>query len=325
MSAKEKVILVTGGGGLVGHGIRLALEQLANGRESTSHEQWIYLRSSDGDLRSLDACKAIFEKHRPTHVIHLAARVGGLFANMKYKVEFFRENMAINDNVLHCCHVFDVQKCVSCMSTCIFPDKTSYPINEKMLHDGAPHSSNEGYAHAKRMIDVLNRCYNEQHGCRFTSIIPTNIFGPHDNFNVESGHVIPGLIHKCLVAEQESRDFVVWGSGAPLRQFVYSVDLGRLIVWVLDSYDDIDPIILSVSEEAEVSIRDVALSVAAAMQFKGNVVFDTSKSDGQFKKTADNSKLMSLCPDFKFTPVDEALELTCRWFRDNYGTPQCRT
>lgn len=146
---------------------------------------------------------------------------------------------------------------VSCLSTCIFPDKTTYPIDEMMIHNGPPHHSNEGYAYAKRMIDVINRCYHLQHGCMFTSVVPTNIFGPHDNFSIEDGHVLPGLMHKCLLAKQkqaagEEASFVIWGSGTPLRQFIFSEDLGALMVWALREYDSIEPIILSVPEEAEV-------------------------------------------------------------------------
>ena len=197
----------------------------------------------------------------------------------------------MNDNVFEACREFGVTKLVSCLSTCIFPDKTTYPIDETMIHNGAPHSSNEGYAYAKRMIDVLNRAYAAEFGLAATSIIPTNIYGPHDNFNVADGHVLPGLIHKCLVAQRDGGDFVVWGSGTPLRQFIHSSDLAALTVWVLRAYDAVEPIILSVGEEEEVSIRDAALMVAEAMGFEGRIVFDDSKADGQFKKTASNAKL----------------------------------
>ena len=196
-----------------------------------------------------EATRLIYERYRPTHVIHLAAKVGGLFANMKYKVEFWRDNVAMNDNVLHWAKEYGVKKVVSCLSTCIFPDKTSYPIDETMIHNGPPHSSNEGYAYAKRMIDVINRSYNEEYGCMFTSVVPTNIFGPHDNFSIRraarrresqrpegsralnlaprprsDGHVLPGLMHKCLLAKRGRFDelgadaFTIWGSGTPLRQ-----------------------------------------------------------------------------------------------------------
>jgi len=207
---------------------------------------------------------------------------------------------------------------VSCLSTCIFPDKTSYPIDETMIHNGPPHTSNEGYAYAKRMIDVINRAYNSQYGCQFTSVVPTNIFGPHDNFNVDDGHVLPGLMHKCLTAKKNGGEFYIWGSGTPLRQFIYSEDLGELMIWVMRSYEAVEPIILSVPEEAEVSIKDAAMSVVEGMGFEGPVKFDSTKADGQYKKTASNAKLMSLYPDFKFTPFREAVHKTCKWFEENY-------
>jgi len=282
---------------------------------------WVFLSSRDGDLRDRAQTAAIFEKHKPTHVIHLAAMVGGLFANMAKKVEFYRENMLINDNVMECCRLHNVEKLVSCLSTCIFPDKTTYPIDETMIHNGAPHPSNEGYAYAKRMIDVMDRCYRDEYGCKFTSVIPTNIFGEHDNYSIQGGHVIPGLIHKCYLAKRDGGDFTVWGTGAPLRQFIYSLDLAALTVWVLRDYDSVEPIILSVDEAAEVSIRDVAYWIAEAMDFPAEkVVFDTSKADGQFKKTASNAKLRQLRPDFEFTPMKQALKQACDWFVANYDT-----
>lgn len=226
----------------------------------------------------------------------------------------------MNDNVFEACREFGVKKLVSCLSTCIFPDKTPYPIDETMIHNGPPHRSNEGYAYAKRMIDVLNRAYKDEFGLEYTSIIPTNIYGPHDNFNIEDGHVLPGLMHKCLIAQRDGTDFVVWGSGTPLRQFIYSADLAALTVWTLRKYDSVDPIILSVGEEEEVSIKDAALFVAEAMGFTGKVVFDTSKADGQFKKTASNAKLRTLHPDYTFTPIREGIKATAAWFKANYDT-----
>ena len=219
---------------------------------------------------------------------------------------------------MECCKDFKVKKLVSCLSTCIFPDKTTYPIDETMVHDGPPHDSNCGYAYSKRMIDVMNKCYAEEYGCNFTSIIPTNVYGPHDNYCIEGGHVIPGLIHKCYLAKENNTDLSIWGSGAPLRQFIFSHDLARLTVWTLREYHSPEPIILSVGEEDEVSIGDVAKYVAEAMDFQGNVVQDSSKADGQFKKTASNKKLMSLYPEFKFTSIQDGLKESCDWFIANY-------
>lgn len=233
-------------------------------------------------------------------------------------MEFYRWNVQMNDNIMECCREYKVRKLVSCLSTCIFPDKTSYPIDETMVHNGPPHTSNEGYAYAKRMIDVMNRCYNEEYGCNFTSVIPTNIYGKHDNFSIEDGHVIPGLVHKCYLAKKNQTDLTVWGTGKPLRQFIYNVDLGKLLVWTLRSYSEIAPIILSVDEKDEVSIGDLAKLVAKGMEFEGNVVMDTTKSDGQFKKTACNDKLRKFLPDFQFTPIEDGLRETCVWFEKNF-------
>jgi len=311
----KSTILITGGSGLVGQAIKSYTD--ANSRPG---ENWIFLSSKDGDLRDRKETDAIFEKFRPTHVIHLAAKVGGLFANMKEKVEFYRENTLINDNIMENCRIHKVTKLVSMLSTCIFPDKTSYPIDETMLHDGPPHPSNEGYAYAKRLIDTMNRAYAEEYGCNFTSIIPTNIYGPHDNFSIQNGHVIPGLIHKCYMAKKEGTPFTIWGSGTPLRQFIYSLDLAELTVWVMREYHSPDPITLSVDESAEVPIRDVAFAVAKAMKFEGEVVFDTDKADGQFKKTACNKKLRGLRPDYMFTSMEDGVQKAVDWFVENYET-----
>jgi GDP-L-fucose synthase len=240
--------------------------------------------------------------------------------NTHTQVEFYRENTLINDNIMENCRLHNVTKLVSMLSTCIFPDKTTYPINETMLHDGPPHPSNEGYAYAKRLIDTMNRAYAEEYGCNFTSIIPTNIYGPHDNFSIQNGHVIPGLIHKCYIAKKEGTPFTIWGSGTPLRQFIYSLDLAELTVWVMREYHSPDPITLSVDESAEVSIKDVALAVAKAMKFEGEVVFDTTKADGQFKKTACNKKLRSYRPDYNFTSMEEGIQKSVDWFLENYET-----
>ena len=306
-------ILVTGGTGMVG----CAIQKMVSAKPNTD-DIWIFIGSKDADLLDKVQTFALFDLHKPTHVIHLAAIVGGLFSNMKYRVEFYRNNTIINDNIFEASRIFSVIKLVSCLSTCIFPDKTTYPIDETMIHNGPPHASNEGYAYAKRMIDVMNRSYNAEYGCNFTSIIPTNIYGPCDNFNIENGHVIPGLINKCYLAKSNNMPFIVYGSGKPLRQFIYSEDLAKLIIWTLQSYDSIDPIILSVDEDAEVSIKDVALLIAKHMKFTGDIIFDDTKSDGQYKKTASNIKLRTYLPDFTFMNIDTGIETTVEWFVNNY-------
>lgn len=310
------LVLVTGGTGLIGQAVKKVVAD-----EAKEHgENWVFLSSKDVDLRDTAATYEYFRQLKPTHVLHLAALVGGLFKNISANLDFFRENVLINDNVLAAAHDVGVVKVVSCLSTCIFPDATTYPIDETMVHNGPPHHSNFGYSYAKRMLDVLNRGYKAQHGRSYTSVIPTNVFGPHDNFNIEEGHVLPGLIHKCYIAKQKGEALTVWGTGSPMRQFIYSEDLARLMVWVLRNYHDVDPIILSVGEEEEISIKAAAEAVASAMGMdpSKDIVFDTSKADGQFKKTASNAKLRRLLPEFQFTPFDQAVRTTCQWFLDNY-------
>jgi len=325
--AGPDVVLVTGGTGLVGEALRWVVENEPVGSrfgKRTEDEKWIFLSSKDGDLRDIEATRAIYAKYKPTHVIHLAALVGGLFKNMRLKLTFLRDNLLINDNVLHVSYENNVKKVISCLSTCVFPDKITYPIDETMVHLGPPHQSNFGYAHGKRLVDVQNHAYHDQFGCQFTSAIPTNIFGPHDNYDLEDSHVIPGLIHKCYLAKKNGTKFVVSGTGKPLRQFIYSRDLAKLFVWMLREYQEIDPIILSVGEKEEVSIRDVADAIVKAVGFEGDYSFDTTRADGQYKKTASNEKLLKQIPDFKFTPFDEAMAESVKWFADNYdkGIPR---
>uniref|UniRef100_A0A6Q2YQV4 GDP-L-fucose synthase n=1 Tax=Esox lucius TaxID=8010 RepID=A0A6Q2YQV4_ESOLU len=295
-------VLVTGGSGLVGRAIEHVVKEEGGARQG---EEWIFLSSKDANLLDMAETKAVFQKHRPTHVIHLAAMVGGLFKNMRANLDFWRNNVYINDNVLQAAHEVDAVRVVSCLSTCIFPDNTTYPIDETMIHNGPPHESNFGYSYAKRMIDVHNRAYHQQYGRCYTAVIPTNVFGPHDNFNIEDGHVLPGLIHKAYIAQKEGSPLVVWGSGTPRRQFIYSLDLARLFLWVLREYHEVDPIILSVGEDEEVSIKEAAEVVVESLGFKGQVTYDTTKADGQFKKTASNAKLMRYLPNFTFTPFKQ--------------------
>ncbi|XP_015278231.1 PREDICTED: GDP-L-fucose synthase [Gekko japonicus] len=317
-----KRILVTGGSGLVGKAIG---KLVAEGGAGRPDEVWIFLSSKDGDLTDAGQTKAIFERLQPTHVIHLAAMVGGLFRNIKYNLDFWRNNVHINDNVLHTAYEFGVQKVVSCLSTCIFPDKTTYPIDETMIHNGPPHDSNFGYSYAKRMIDVQNRAYFAQYGCCFTAVIPTNVFGPHDNFNIEDGHVLPGLIHKAYLAKKNGTPLTVWGTGKPRRQFIYSlVSFSKNNRFIKLQHHQRDgeetKMHQQIGEEDEVSIREAAECIVGAMNFKGELHFDTTKSDGQFKKTASNAKLKKYLPDFQFTPFPQAVKETCDWFCANYDT-----
>ena len=296
----EKV-LVTGGTGLVGSTINAEIK----------------LSSKDVNLLNFaETLHQCFQIHRPDGIIHCAGRVGGLGGNMNYKGEFFYDNIMMNTNVLEAARRIEVKKLVSFLSTCVFPADIEYPLTEKKIHLGEPHNSNYPYAYAKRMLDVQSRAYREQYEVNYVCVIPTNIYGPNDNFSIENGHVLPALIHKCYLAQKNNTNFTVWGSGKPLREFIYSEDVGRLTEWALDEYEEVEPIIFSTSEE--VSIKDVVGLVVDAMKFEGKVVWDRDKPEGQFRKPSDNSKLKSYLPDFKFTSMEVGIKNTVEWFIKNY-------
>lgn len=293
-------ILITGGTGLIGSTIK-------NGKK---------LSSKDGDLRKWEDTIKIFKENNPKKVIHCAARVGGLGSNMNYKGEFFYENIMINTNVLEACRQVGVKKVLSFLSTCVFPAEIDYPLTENKMHLGEPHVSNYPYAYVKRMLEVQTRAYGEQYGTNWTSVIPVNVYGPHDNFSIEDGHVVPALLHKCYLAKINNTPFEVWGSGKPMREFIYSEDIAKLTEWALDNYHEQEPLILSTSQET--SIEEIVDIIVDKFNFKGKVVWQRDMPDGQQRKPSDNSKLLSYLPDFKFTPLDEGIEKTIDWIVDNY-------
>jgi GDP-L-fucose synthase len=309
----KKKVLVTGGSGLVGNGVKRVSQAYQDQLE------FIFVGSLDYDLTNTQKVEEMFTILQPNYVIHLAACVGGLFKNMNQKVEMLEKNLLLNYNIIHYSHKFGVEKLVACLSTCIFPDKVeSYPIQEEMLHNGPPHSSNDAYAYAKRMIQIHCKAYRDTYGNNFVCVSPTNIYGPHDNFNLEDGHVLPSLIHKCFIAKKEGINFIVRGTGTPLRQFIYSNDVASLIIKVLLTEKTPDNIILSVSEQEEISIANVAKIIAKFFDYESRLEFDTSYSDGQYKKTVSNQKVLELFPDFKFVPVEQGIQQTIDWFVNNY-------
>lgn len=311
-----KTLLVTGGTGLVGY----ALKQII---DSYKEYNFIFIGSKDYNLININEVHNMFKKYNPYYVIHLASNVGGLFKNINKPVEMLEDNLLINFNIVKCCHEYKVKKAIMFLSTCIFPDNISYPINEKMLHIGPPHDSNAGYAYAKRMghihSEVYNKFYYQNTDPLFVNVIPTNIYGPNDNYNLETAHVIPALIHKCYIAKTTESNFVIGGSGKPLRQFVYSIDIANLLMLILEKYNDREPIILSNNESDEISIKDVSYLIAQEFNMNiENIKFDETKPDGQYKKTASNEKLQKWFPDFKFTNIKDGLRESIKWFNDNY-------
>jgi len=310
---KTPVVLITGGTGLVGNAIHSIV------KESPDLEEFVfvYCSSGDYDLTDLGSTREMFQNIKPEYVIHLAACVGGLYKNMSKKVDMFEKNLIMNYNIVKCAHEFGVKRLIACLSTCIFPNYVQYPINETMLHEGPPHFSNDAYAYAKRMLEVHCRTYREMYNSDFICIIPTNIYGHHDNFSLEDGHVLPALINKCHIAKMSGEDFIVRGSGAPIRQFIYSEDLAKLVLKILFSNNQVDNIILSCSEYDEVSIAEVARYIAKQFNYENRIQFDESYSDGQYKKTASNFRITQMFPDFEFTPIEEGIEKTVKWFLEN--------
>jgi GDP-L-fucose synthase len=299
----ENKILVTGGYGLVGSEFK--------------DPYFIPLSSSEADLRIRKEVDKIFETIEFNGVIHCAGKVGGLGGNMNNKGQFFYDNIMINTNVIESARVNGIKNLVSFLSTCIFPDNVEYPLTESKIHLGPPHFSNDAYAYAKRMADIQIRSYREQYGLNYKSVIPTNIYGPNDNYDIVNGHVIPSLIHKCYLARENKTDFEIWGTGKPLREFIFSKDVAKLTKWVLENYNETEPIILSTSEE--ISIKDVVYMIVELMDYKGNVKWNTDKPDGQFRKPSNNSKIKTYLPNFKFTPLYDGLKYTIDYFEKNYN------
>jgi GDP-L-fucose synthase len=250
-------------------------------------------------------------------VIHTAAKVGGVRANFENKIDFYLLNSKISNIVFEACYENGIANLVNFSSTCVFPDSATYPLTEDQIFNGKPHYTNDGYAYAKRMMQFMCELGRKE-GLNYFTIIPTNVFGPGDNYNLVQGHVLPALIHKCYAAKQKGTDFVIGGSGKPLREFIYSKDLARLTDELIEADFKGDSIIASTSEE--ISIADCAKLIAKYMEFEGNVTFDTTFLEGQHRKPTDTSLLKSLLPDFKFTPFEEALKDSVQWFIDNYQT-----
>ena len=297
---KKKII--TGGTGLVG----------------SAFKDGTKLSSRHYNLISEVQTKQMFVDHKPEVVVHTAAMVGGVGANMNYPADFFYNNIMMNTNVINESHIFGVKKLVCFLSTCVFPDSVEYPLDETKIHKGEPHFSNAPYAYAKRMADVQVQAYNKQYGTKYFCVIPTNIYGPNDNFDLANGHVIPMLIHKCYLAKQNNTAFEVWGSGKPLREFIYSQDVADIIDLLFEKYDGTEPVIIS--NPKEYSIKDVVDLIVKYMEFEGEVVWLSDKPDGQFRKPSSNKRLLSIIGDYNFTPLEEGLKTTIEWFNENYET-----
>lgn len=251
-------------------------------------------------------------------VIHCAAKVGGVKANTDYVADFFDDNVQMNMKVIEACK-HDSLKLVSVLSTCIYPDSAyvNYPLTENQLHLGPPHHSNFGYAYAKRMLEVQCRAYRQQFGCNFISVIPNNLYGINDNYDLNSGHVIPSLIRKFYEAKIEGKDeVIVWGTGCPIREFTFARDAAKIILWLAENYDGDEPVNIGNSEF--ISIEKLALTIGEEIGYEGRVRFDTSKPDGQHEKPSSNALLRKIGWAGDYTPLRNGLQETIKSFVDRY-------
>ena len=298
-------ILVTGGSGMIGSALKEDLQDA------------IYISSKDYNLTDANSCEQMYKDHRPDYIIHLAAKVGGIKANMDKLADFYYENIMINTNVLHYAKKYNVKKALSVLSTCVYPDEVDYPLVEKNIHNGEPHKSNFAYAHVKRMADIQSRAYRQQYGCNFITIVPNNLFGENDNFDLKDSHVLPAIIRKVYEAKMQNGPVALWGDGTPLREFTYSKDLSKIILFLLERYDDEGPI--NVGNTKEYSIRDVADMIAKIFNFKGEILWRSDMPKGQYRKPSDNSKLRSLgWEQNNYTGFYESLTNVCNWFEKEY-------
>lgn len=300
-------ILITGGSGMVGS----AFKNL-----QTKHDL-ILVGSREYDLTSWKDSLHMVERNKPDAIIHLAAKVGGIKANMENQGDFYTINSLINTNVLKAAKDLKVEKVVSLLSTCIYPDKVEYPLTEDQIHNGPPHSSNYAYAHAKRMLDIQSRAYRDQYGCNFITAVPNNLFGENDNFDLENSHVIPAIIRKVHEANLRNENIVLWGDGTPLREFTYSRDLAEILLFLTEHYNHSSPI--NIGNTHEISIKEVAETICEILNFSGRIVWDSTKPKGQLRKPSDNSKLIELgWRQENYTDFKKALTETCKWVIINY-------
>lgn len=338
-------VIVTGGSGLVGFSLQKMIQSNQETQESNQehNNEYIFLSSKDCNLLDYNQTLNKFQEIKPNIVVHLAANVGGLFKNMNNNTKMFTDNLLINYNVLEVCKNIGVELVLSCLSSCIFPNKVNYPITEDQLNNGAPHYSNSGYAYGKRFIDTYTQLlnYDENVSTFFVNLIPTNIYGENDNYNLEDSHVIPALIHNAYLSVQNNEKFVVKGSGNALRMFIHSDDFAKVILDFVDFYliDNLNRMkqdfkitrekqnnynfIVSGSDTEEVSIKYIAEKIAEYSNITNNdIIFDTSFADGQYRKPVCNSLLKNLYyiygRDLVFENFDKKIQETVNYFRENY-------
>ncbi|MEQ8756546.1 MAG: GDP-L-fucose synthase [Coleofasciculus sp. G1-WW12-02] len=305
----DSKIYVAGHRGLVGSAIVKSLRD-------KGYTNLILKNSQELDLRRQQAVEDFFAAERPDYVFMAAAKVGGINANNTYRAEFLYENLMIESNVIHSAYLCGVKKLLFLGSSCIYPKLCPQPMKEEHLLTGYLEPTNEPYAIAK--IAGLKLCENycRQYGVNFISAMPTNLYGPNDNFNLANSHVLPALLRKTHEAKINKAEAVeIWGTGSPLREFLYVDDLADALVFLMDHYNEIQ--FVNVGTGEEVSIKELALLIKAVIGYEGELKFDSSKPDGTPRKLLDTSKINAAGWQPKIS-LKQGIELTYQWFRENY-------
>ncbi len=267
------------------------------------------------DLRNQVGVEVWLRQNRPDSIVFAAAKVGGIYANNAFPADFIYDNLAIEANIIHSAHLAGVDRLVFLGSSCIYPKAAPQPIKEESLLTGPLESTNEWYAIAKIAGIKLCQAYRKQHGRHYISVMPCNLYGPGDNFDPMTSHVLPALINKFHKAKEGAHhEVVVWGTGTPLREFLHVDDLARGVVFCLDNYDEYDHI--NCGAGFEVSIRDLARIIASIVGYSGRIVFDTTKPDGTPRKLMDSSRIAALGWVAKI-PLEDGIRGTYQWYLEN--------
>lgn len=308
MLDKSTKIYIAGHNGMVGSAIWRMLTSLGY----TNLQGW---SSSELDLTDREATIEKISEYAPDVVIMAAARVGGIGSNSKYPVEFLTENTRMQNNVFEAANIVNVERLLFLGSSCIYPKFAPQPIKESSLMTGALEPTNDGYAIAK-IAGVLHiQGYRREYGRKWISAMPTNLYGPNDNFDVENGHVLPALIRKFHEAKiAESENVTLWGDGSSFREFLHVEDLARACLLLLENYDENEPI--NVGYGSDISIMDLALLVSKTVGYEGKIVWDVTKPNGTPKKLLDSSRMFNLGWQPEQT-LESGLQATYRWFLEH--------
>lgn len=306
MQWQDKRIVVTGGAGFLGSFVVGALRK-------RGCRQLFVPRSKDNDLRDRDAIIRLYQETKPELVIHLAAVVGGIGANRANPGRFFYDNAIMGIQLMEYARQYAVEKFVALGTVCAYPKFTPIPFKEDDLWNGYPEETNAAYGLAKKMMLAQAQAYREQYGFNAIFLLPVNLYGPKDNFDLESSHVIPALIRKCVEAKQQNKpEIVLWGDGSPTREFLYVEDAAEGIVIAAERFDDDQPVNLGTG--IEIAIRDLAALIAQEVGFGGKIVWDGSKPNGQPRRCLDVTRAKELFGFEAKHSFEDGLRKTIAWY-----------